>query len=141
MKYLLAALLLIGNAAYAAEVTKPPGGVVGYVPDYDVTVAVVAIAVHPIGEGLALIERKPNGMWELCGSCMPSPQHLADEVKFHGGVTQYINSQIPTMNDLLRRRFPPLVAGQPEPTADMQAQINSVLASGFKLTGTTMGAK
>lgn len=129
------------STASAVEVTKPAGGVVGYVPDYDVTVAIVAIAVTPIGEGLALLERKSNGMWEFCGQCMPSPQHLADEVAFQGGVVQYINSQLPTMNDLLARRFPPIPGGVPVPTAGIRADLNAALANSFKLTGTTLGLK
>lgn len=141
VKYLFAALLLFSTAANAIEVTKPDGGVVGYVPHYDVTIAVVAIRVSTIGEGLAVIERKPNGQWELCGQCMPSPQNLAAEVAFHGSPTAYINNERDGINRLLAMRYPAITPTGPSPTAGVQEQLNAVLASGFKLEGAALVAK
>src|SRR3990167_4978508 len=94
---LILALTLIAAPAAAIEVAKPDGGAVGYIPDYGVTAAVVAVNINAIGEGLAVLERQANGLWYFCGTCMPSPQNLANEVAFSGGVVPYIEKQRPAL--------------------------------------------
>lgn len=145
VKMLFAALLLFSTAANALEVSKPAGGVEVFLPNYGVTISVVAISMSSVGAGLAVLEKKPNGAWDLCGTCLPAPQNIAAEIAFHGGIPQWIESQRGPINDVLARRYPPLEAPtgpvQPAPGASVIDLVNYALATQYKMSGAKLEPK
>jgi len=141
----LAIGLLFSTAANAVEVSRPTGGVEVFLPNYGVTIAVVAISISSVGSGLAVLEKKPNGAWELCGVCLPAPQNIAAEVAFHGGIPQWIEAQREYVNNVLARRYPPIdVPGeptQPPPGASVIDLVNYALSTQYKLGGAKLEPK
>lgn len=128
--------LLCGARAYALDIpAKPAGGVEAFLPDYGVTVAVVAYFYGGLGEGLAILEKKPDGTWYLCAKCFPSPvSSLAVSIAFKGGAVQYIESERPTINARFAERYPPIGTPAPLPTpTNPREQLNAILPQSFTL--------
>jgi hypothetical protein len=126
MKYLLAALLLIGNAAYAADYTKPVGTPEVFVENHGVTVSVFAVNT-PVGEGIGIFEKR-SGAWYLCGSCLVSPEtpSMDSEVAAAGGAGPYIESKRADINAVLSIRYP---AVMPPPSGSALSMVNQALSS------------
>lgn len=120
---IIAALLLFSTAADAY--TKPQGAPEVFIPNYGVTAAVFA-AQTPVGHGLGVFERKPDGSWYLCGQCVLAEYPTMDNpVVAAGGPGPYIASKLPELNAILAARYP-AIGG--EPSGSTMDRVNQALA-------------
>lgn len=130
-RILVLALCLLASPTLAAGYTKPAGTPEVYLPGYNVTVGVWAVATA-IGQGIGVFENKGdiNG-WTLCGQCLVEVSYptLDTDVAAAGGPAAYVAAKVPAVNAFLARRYPPSGTA-PVTVLD---QVNQALATSYKI--------
>lgn len=129
MRAIIVALCLLASPALAAGYTKPAGTPEVYLPGYNVTVGVWAVATA-IGQGIGVFENKGDGVWNLCGQCLVDAAYpnLDADVAAAGGPSAYVAAKVPAVNAVLKARYP----GSTTP-ATVLDQVNQALATSYKI--------
>lgn len=129
MRALIVALCLLASPALAAGYTKPAGTPEVYLPGYNVTVGVWAVATA-VGQGIGVFENKGDGVWNLCGQCLVDAAYpnLDGDVAAAGGPSAYVAAKVPAINAVLKARYPTGTA--PVTVLD---QVNQALATSYKI--------
>ena len=128
-RILVLAICLLASPALAAGYTKPAGTPEVYLPGYNVTVGVWAVATA-IGQGIGVFENKGDGVWNLCGQCLVDAAYpnIDGDVAAAGGPSAYVAAKVPAINAVLKARYPAGTA--PVTVLD---QVNQALATSYKI--------